>query len=453
MHLTGYLTVLRRWWWSLLIATWAAGLAGYVVASSLTPTYEAAARVLVGPVNADIDTVRAASLLAGTYSELVASEPVVQSAVNDIGLTEPPIDVRSTADETTRLITIRVQYSDAATSAALANALADELIQLSRQGTVRPEGEVRTIEPAVAPLEPIAPRVGLITGLTAVAGLVGALLLVLVLDLFDDRLKEVEELDEVGVPLIGRIPSHRPPTGDADRPLVVDAAPEGRAAAGYQQLAGRISMLAESLSLKRLAIVGIDPGDHVGEVAANVTVLLGRIGFKVTLVDANGSEREIDRLLQLAPRFGVSDAVASPTGHQEQASVTRGGQSIVPYGTAGHPVIVDAKVADRLLSAWHGSSQLTIIATAAPHLDASVWVWANAADATLLVLRREHTKRAHLRNAIEGLQLAGAKIVGAAMHDGDSGPRAAASAVPTPTRTVPVGTTQRRGGKDRSSRR
>ena len=232
MHLTGYLTVLRRWWWSLLIATWAAGLAGYVVASSLTPTYEAAARALVGPVNADIDTVRAASLLAATYSELVASQPVVQTAVEELGLTEPAVDVRSTADETTRLITIRVQYSDAATSAALANALADELIQMSREGTVRPEGEVRTIEPAVTPLEPIAPRVGLITGLTAIAGLVGALLLVLVLDLLDDRVKEVEELDEAGVPLIGRIPSHRPPAGDADRPLVVDAAPEGRAAVG-----------------------------------------------------------------------------------------------------------------------------------------------------------------------------------------------------------------------------
>ncbi len=60
MELSGYLAIARRWWWTLLIATWVAGLSGYVVASGLPRTYEAEVRLLVGPFNTDLNTQRAA---------------------------------------------------------------------------------------------------------------------------------------------------------------------------------------------------------------------------------------------------------------------------------------------------------------------------------------------------------------------------------------------------------
>ena len=70
MELSGYLETARRWWWTLLIATWVAGLAGYIVATRIPPTYEARSTLLVGPIQGDLNTLRASGQLALTYAEL-----------------------------------------------------------------------------------------------------------------------------------------------------------------------------------------------------------------------------------------------------------------------------------------------------------------------------------------------------------------------------------------------
>ena len=77
MELTGYLAVARRWWWTLLVATWVAAMAGLLVATRITPTYEAQAQLLVGPINTDSDTLRASGLLVQTYAQLAISPPLL----------------------------------------------------------------------------------------------------------------------------------------------------------------------------------------------------------------------------------------------------------------------------------------------------------------------------------------------------------------------------------------
>ena len=71
MDLSGYLAVAKRWWWTLIVAAWIAGLTGYLVATTIQPTYEAQVKVLVGPLNTDTDTLRASGLLVQTYAQYV----------------------------------------------------------------------------------------------------------------------------------------------------------------------------------------------------------------------------------------------------------------------------------------------------------------------------------------------------------------------------------------------
>ena len=54
--MTGFLPVTDRWWWTLLAATLLAGGVSFVAASTVKPTYEARVTVLVGPFNADVNT-------------------------------------------------------------------------------------------------------------------------------------------------------------------------------------------------------------------------------------------------------------------------------------------------------------------------------------------------------------------------------------------------------------
>ena len=138
MELSGYLATARRWWWTLLVATWVAGLAGYLVATQIPPTYEARAQLLVGPYEGDLNTLRASGQLALTYAELVTVRPRLEEAITRLGLdaTSAELDAatRVIANDTNRTLSIRVQDADPARAAEVANTLAGLLTELVSTG-------------------------------------------------------------------------------------------------------------------------------------------------------------------------------------------------------------------------------------------------------------------------------------------------------------------------------
>ncbi len=89
MELSGYFAVARRWWWTLLVAAWVAGLAGFYFASRIDPTYESTVELVVGPINTDADTLRGAGLMIQTYGQLATTETVLTRTLGDLGLDMP----------------------------------------------------------------------------------------------------------------------------------------------------------------------------------------------------------------------------------------------------------------------------------------------------------------------------------------------------------------------------
>src|SRR3990172_4201347 len=110
----GFLFLVKRSWWLIALVGVAAGLLGYLASAGSKPTYEATTRLLVGPINTDFNTLRASAQLVTTYSDLARSRSVLEAAARPLGLEPTAVDndVRATADELTRLLTIRVQSLD-----------------------------------------------------------------------------------------------------------------------------------------------------------------------------------------------------------------------------------------------------------------------------------------------------------------------------------------------------
>src|SRR5215210_6915667 len=123
-----HLHFVRRWWLTLLLAGAVAGLSGFLIADRLPPTYQAEAKVLVGPVSADRDVLEASSRLVRTFAELASSPPVQETALRNIGSKLTPADitgdVQVRADGETRILAIQVRASSAQEAADLANAIA-----------------------------------------------------------------------------------------------------------------------------------------------------------------------------------------------------------------------------------------------------------------------------------------------------------------------------------------
>ena len=414
MELSGYLAVARRWWWTLIVSAWIAGLTGYLVASAIPPTYESQVKVLVGPLNAPTDVLRSSGLLVQTYAQYVTTREVLASTIQELGLKMTPDEfaaaTRASANDVTRILTIRVQAGNPKQAADLANTLATELEQLTSGGLSRQEGLIQIIEFARPETTPVAPQVSLLVILAALAGVVVAIVLVLLLEYFGNTIRTGQELAALaGAPQLGSVPapSADPPVA---QDLVVQSAPGSRAAAPYRLISAKISLGPEKEDLRSILVTDVDSEGQAAVVGANMAAALSRSGRHVVLIDGSGSSGTLTRLFGMQDRAGLSELLAEGLDPMRPAG---GGDtvSILPAGRAR----LEGADPDRLrevITQLVGDGGLVVMVGAPIQASAVTLALARAADSVILVARRDRSRREDVAFAGESLRLVGAPVAG-----------------------------------------
>jgi capsular polysaccharide biosynthesis protein len=441
VELTGYLAVARRWWWTLLVATWVAGVSGYVVASQIPPTYEAETQLLVGPYNTDRDTLVAAGDLVQTYSQLVTTTPLLQSAIAEAGSTLTPAELnlatRVTANDVTRFLTIRVQDTDPVMAATLANNLADEITLLASRGTNRPEGQLTPVDFAVPPVEPVAPQKSLIVGLAALAALIGAMVLVMLLEYLSAAVRSEDELGRLtGLPLLGRVEIGRSlPSGDRG---LIDQAPDSAGAAAYRLVLAKAAFR-EGGAARSIVVVGTGSDGASSQVAANLAAITARSGRQVVLVDYDQSDASVTRIFGLQDRSGITDLVdGSPADVSSRLVRVSGTLRVLAHGISQDPDTIDVGRAAAIISALVDQADLVLINAGALHLSAGALAWAQAADAAILVAVRDQGRRDDVEYAAESLRLVGVEVSGTVLAERKRGIRRSRARSDAPERPRPT---------------
>jgi capsular polysaccharide biosynthesis protein len=421
VELTGYLAVARRWWWTLLVATWVAGMAGLAVASTIPPTYEAQTQLLVGPYNTDRDTLAAAGDLVQTYAELITTAPLLKSAIAEARATMSAKELESatrvTANDTTRFLSIRVQSTDPEMAAMLANKLAEEISTLASNGVNRPEGQLSVVDFAVAPTDAIAPQKGLIVGMAALAALIGAMILVMLVEYLSAAVRTEDELEKLtGLPFLGKVDTARS-TPSSSRALI-DSTPDSAAAAAYRLIVAKVAFRGDRAHpVRSIVVVGTGPDGATGQVAANLAAITARGGRQVILVDADSAGSPVTRIFGLDGRPGLTDVVAGTI--DVSAAVLRVSSTlrVLPRGTAMDDDAIDVDRARAILSTVTAQADFVIVTTAPLHLSAAALVWTQAADTAIVVATRDQSRRDDVTYAVESLRLVGANLAGTVLAE------------------------------------
>jgi capsular polysaccharide biosynthesis protein len=355
--------------WIVALATAGAALAAHVAAADHPRVHQAKAVLLVGPLKAGIDTLRASGPLAETYAELARSRPVLAATERRLHARGVAKRIAVSANQTTRLLTVEARDADAARAARIANAHAASLLALAarRASGAIPSGRLQVVDPAVPSRAAVGPDA---TTLTILAGLLGfgaSLALVALAESSTTAIRDGGELEAVaGVPCLasvgrGALRRRRTP--------VVQHAPRSRAADEYRLLAAKL----DALGARSLAVVSVD-GAQGSVVAANLVAALRAGGARVAVVgpdDAGGGEQ---------PR---SD------GESEGASA----------------------VLTRLLA----ESDVVVLHPAGGAESSTGLAWARVAEATLLAVQRQRTPRHDVTSAVQSLRLVEARLAGAVL--------------------------------------
>jgi len=416
LELSGYFAVARRWWWTLLVAAWVAGLAGYYVASRLPNTYESAVEMLVGPINTDAATVGASAKLIQTYASLATTGPVLNDVVKEGNLGVSPAyiaaNTRVSANVDSRILTIRVDAGHPQEAADIANGIATVLEERASAGIVRPEGSLTVTDPAVPNPVPVAPQVSLIVLLATAAGILAALVLVLMIEYLSRTVSSREELAKLaGAPVLGSVPAPKKARASA-KDLVDDGSSSANV---YRVLAARIVFGDPDSVLHSMAIVDTESDTGSAVVAINLGRALARLGRRAVVIDS-GSRSSLAELYGIDPAPGIRDVLNREVQPRAAMRVVSDRLAIIPAGYEGGDAI-DPERARAVIQELLASADVVIVSTPPVPAGPGALSWARAVGRTVLVARRDHARREDIEASAETLVHVGGSLIGTIMSE------------------------------------
>ncbi|MEO6062335.1 MAG: polysaccharide biosynthesis tyrosine autokinase [Thermoflexales bacterium] len=139
MEVQRILKIAAAWWWLILASALVAAVTSFVVTRQSPPIYQSRAALLVGQTlrnpNASGSDTYSAEALAKSYADLAVREPVLQGALNALGLKWDWLTLKSIVNARavpgTQVVEVTVIDTDPVRVKALASEIANQLIQQS----------------------------------------------------------------------------------------------------------------------------------------------------------------------------------------------------------------------------------------------------------------------------------------------------------------------------------
>ena len=209
-------TVWKRKFIILLTALVAAVLAlGYSLVSG-KPSYQSTTRSCVGNrQRTDHNTLTNQDLQAGSYlvkdyKEIILSQDVLSTVISELKLpgttAELSKSVSVSVPTDTRIVSITVKNSDPNQASRIANTLRE--VAAEKIIAVTKVSDVTTLEEAEVPKSPSSPNIRRNVILGFLAGAMVMIVIVLIVEILDDRVKKPEDIEDVmGATLLGVIPN------------------------------------------------------------------------------------------------------------------------------------------------------------------------------------------------------------------------------------------------------
>lgn len=424
MELRDYVRAVRDQW-LLIVAVAVLGLVvAFGISATATKTYLATAKLIVtatpttGPQGA-YPGLQFVLQRMKTYTELDNSNAVLQPVIDQLHLDTTvrklakQVSITNPTDTTVLLVSASESNADHA--AQIANSVADSLsariVKLENpSGARRSTVSVSIPTRAVQPSSPSSPRTTLNVALGLVAGLAVGLILAIVREQTNARIRGGADLRRVtSIPALGLVPRRR---RIRKHPLTIVESPTAPTSEAFRQVFTRLALSGEHLP-RKLVVTAPTAGAGRTVTAVNLALAAAQSGLRVCLVEADL------RRPRLASYLGVT-----PEGNGLVAAVEEGTDGVVQSCCDGaldvlvasapsdpHPVLASGKaqqVIDELASRYE-----LVVVSAPPLLSVSdALLLARQGDGIVLVVRSHRTTFRDLAQSVDSAAAVGVDVLG-----------------------------------------
>ena len=417
--------VIVRWWWVLLIGLAAGGSAAWGVSKLVSPTYRAAATIVVNqsaaPGTVTYSDALLSQQLVKTYARMATQRVVLEQVADElqlaVGLDDLDELVSGIAIAQTQLLEIRAETPDPELSRDLANAVARVFIE--QQHPFLPPGRaeqvLRIAQPATQPTVPIAPRPMVNAVLGALAGLLAAGAIAAALEYRDDTVKSPDDVEALGLAPLGVVGVLN---GDeTGTPNAGNLAPS--AAEAYRKIRTSIDLWGLPHPT-RLLVTSAGQGEGKSTTAANLAVVFGQSGRRVVLVDADLRRPHLHTLFDQRNTRGLTSLLVNREAAARDAlhSTTVPNVSLIPAG-ASPPNAAELLASARMREVLDELGELAdiVIIDSPPVLGVSdPVILAATGGAGMLVVQSGVTRPRSLLRARDALLKTDAVLLGAVIN-------------------------------------
>ena len=431
MELSDYVRILRRNWALITAATLLVGLAALILSLTTAPTYAAQTKLFVATQSsgsiADLQqgntfTQARVQSYAETATTPSVLQPVVDSLALGITAAELSENVEAIADPTTVLLTINASSESPVEAAAIAQAVAESLVNTVRDLESTNEAaaspvKLSVVTPATAPQSPAAPNIAVNTVLGLIVGLLVGLGTAIVRSMTDTRVRSEGDIRRISdIPVLGGITFDK---DAAKKPLLTQVPTQSPRSESFRQIRTNLQFAHVGRASKAILVTSSLPGEGKSTTATNLALALAQGGQSVVLIDADLRRPRVDQYLGLERDAGLTTALIGrakvedllqPWGSDELYVLTSG--QIPPNPSE----LLGSEAMKTLISELEDSYDAVIIDAPPllPVTDAAVL--ARQVGGVVLVVGSSKVKLPDLEKSLSNLEMVDADILGVVIN-------------------------------------
>jgi capsular exopolysaccharide synthesis family protein len=278
---------------------------------------------------------------------------------------------------------------------------------------------IRIVDDAEVPGEAITPKKGLNLLLAGLCGLLTSLGFVFFLEYLDSRIKTPDEISShLGVTFVGLLPAIAPASPAGSQPLLTSGVPPNFIEA-FRVIRTNVLFSSADQGSRSLLVTSTCPGEGKSVVASNLAMSLGQIGQRVLLIDADMRKPRVHDIFDVPQEPGLSNLLV---GNAKPSETLRKSASsglwLLPAGRIP-PNAVELLGSQRFhefLRSLASDFDWVVIDSPPVMAVADAAVVAHSASDVLFVVGAEMTARQAAQRAIERLQQARARVLGAVLN-------------------------------------